>query len=126
MIANARAAGIYVTDQDRALAFYTGKLGFEVRTVESMGPEMGDARWIEVAPKGAETVFYLFTPPGLEDQIGGFSNIIFEADDFQATVDEMKAKGVEFTQEPSIRPWGPWAQFKDPDGNEFGLGQTHV
>lgn len=121
MITRARSVGIYVRDQQRALAFYTEKLGFEVRQDAPMGPEMGDARWIEVAPPGAETVFVLFTPPGLEGRIGGFSNIVFECDDVQATYADLTAKGVEFTQEPSRMPWGWWAQLRDPDGNEIGL-----
>ena len=128
MITKARSIGIYVTDQDRALEFYADKLGFEVHQDTPMG-EMGppgqeDKRWIEVAPKGSETVVILYTPPGMENRIGGFSNILWDTDDIQATYEDLKGKGVEFTQPPSQQPWGWWAQFKDPDGNEFGLGQS--
>ena len=121
MITKARTVGVYVSDQDRALDFYVDKLGFEKRTDEPMGPE---ARWIEVAPAGAETVLVLFTPPGQEDRIGTFSNVVFECDDIEATYRELRGRGVEFTEEPSEQPWGMWAQFKDVDGNEFGLVQT--
>jgi predicted enzyme related to lactoylglutathione lyase len=121
MITKARTVGVYVSDQDRALDFYVDKLGFEKRTDEPMGPE---ARWIEVAPAGAETVLVLFTPPGQEDRIGTFSNVVFECDDIEATYRELRGRGVEFTEEPSEQPWGMWAQFKDVDGNEFGLIQN--
>ncbi len=123
MITKAQSVGIYVTDQQRALAFYTEKLGFVKLQDEPMGSEMGSARWIVVAPPSAQTVFVLFTPPGLESRIGGFQNIIFDCDDIQATYQDLRARGVEFTQPPTRMFWGWWAQFRDPDGNEFGLGQ---
>lgn len=124
MIIRAKSVGIYVRDQQRALDFYTKKLGFHVYQDEPMGEEMGNARWIELAPKGAETRIILYTPPGMEGRIGGFQNVIFDTDDIKATFDELREAGVEFTQEPTQMPWGWWAQFKDPDGNEFGLGQS--
>jgi predicted enzyme related to lactoylglutathione lyase len=128
VITKARSVGIYVSDQDRALEFYRDKLGFEVHQDTPMG-EMGppgdeQKRWIEVSPKGAETLVILYTPPGMENRIGGFSNILWDTDDIQTTFEDLRAKGVEFTQEPSQQGWGWWAQFKDPDGNEFGLGQS--
>jgi predicted enzyme related to lactoylglutathione lyase len=125
MITKASTVGIYVTDQDRALAFYTEKLGFEKLQDEPMGDPMpAGARWLVVAPKGSETPFVLFTPTGLEDRIGGFSNIVWDCDDIHATHEDLKDKGVEFTQAPEQQSWGWWAQFKDPDGNEFGLHQS--
>jgi predicted enzyme related to lactoylglutathione lyase len=60
----------------------------------------------------------------MEGRVGGFSNIMFDTDDIQATFQELKAKGVEFTEDPSKQDWGWWAQFKDPDGNEFGVAQS--
>jgi predicted enzyme related to lactoylglutathione lyase len=128
MITRGRSVGIYVTDQDRALAFYRDALGFEVLQDTPMG-EMGppgheDKRWIAVAPKGADTIFILYTPPGMENRVGGFSNVVWDTDDIHATYETLKARGVEFTQEPTEQGWGSWAQFKDPDGNEFGLGQS--
>ena len=130
MITKAQYAGIYVTDQDRAVEFYRDKLGFEVVMDTPMGdlaPEgqAKDVRWITVAPPGAETAFTLYTPPGMEDRVGGFSNIVFDTDDIQKTFAELTERGVEFTMEPKMEGWGWWAQFKDPDGNEFGLGQAH-
>ncbi len=122
MITRAGTVGIYVSDQDRALDFYVDVLGLEKRLDEPMSPD--DARWIEVVPAGAETRLVLFTPPGQEDRIGTFSNVVLECDDLQATYEELRGRGVEFTEEPSQQPWGMWAQFKDVDGNEFGLIQA--
>jgi predicted enzyme related to lactoylglutathione lyase len=128
MITKGSAVNIYVTDQDRALAFYRDVLGFEVvmdTPMGDMGPEgHADMRWIAVKPAGAETQFILYTPPGMESRVGGFSNLMFEADDIQKTYEDLKGKGVEFTEEPAEQGWGWWAQFKDPDGNEFGLSQA--
>ena len=125
MITKANTIGIYVQDQDRALQFYTDKLGFEKLQDQPMGDPMPpDARWVVVAPKGAETPIVLFTPPGMEGRIGGFSNIVWDTDDIQATYEDLKDKGVEFTQAPFQQAWGWWAQFKDPDDNEFGLHQS--
>ncbi len=118
MITKASTVGIYVSDQDRALDFYVNKLGFEKLIDEPIG---SGARWIEVAPSGAQTHLVLFTPPGQEDRIGTFSNVVFACDDMKRTHGELTGYGVQFSQEPSVQPWGTWAQFKDPDGNEFGL-----
>lgn len=118
MITKASTVGIYVSDQDRALDFYVNKLGFEKLIDEPMG---SGARWIEVAPAGAQTHLVLFTPPGQEDRIGTFSNVVFACDDMKRTHAELSSRGVQFSQEPSEQPWGIWAQFKDPDGNEFGI-----
>ena len=128
MITKAQFAGIYVTDQDRALEFYRDKLGFDVvmdMPMGDMAPEgQSEVRWIVVAPPGAETSVTLYTPPGMENRVGGFSNIVFDTDDIQKTFAELTERGVEFTTEPKMEGWGWWAQFKDPDGNEFGLGQS--
>ncbi len=120
-ITRAGTVGVYVGDQSRALDFYVNKLGFEKRLDEPMGHE---ARWIEVAPTGAETRLVLFTPPGMEDRIGTFANVVFECDDIHATYEELRGRGVEFSEEPNERPWGMWAEFKDIDGNGFGLIQS--
>ena len=121
MIKAAATIGIYVSDQDRALDFYTNAFGFEKR----MDAPMGDgARWIEVAPRGAETRLVLFTPPGLENRIGTSREVVFACDDIRATFEELRARGVEFTEEPSEKPWGMWAELKDLDGNWFGLIQA--
>jgi lactoylglutathione lyase len=118
VITKASTVGIYVSNQDWALDFYTNKLGFEKLVDEPMG---GGVRWIEVVPRGAETHLVLFTPPGQEDHIGTFSNVVFSCEDIESTHEELRNRGVEFTEEPSEQPWGLWAQFKDQDDNEFGL-----
>jgi len=113
-------AGIPVHDQDRALAFYTQKLGFELRTDSPMG---AGQRWIELAVPGAETRVVLYTPQGHEDRVGTFFNGAFETDDLAATYEDLKARGVEFTQPPKGESWGSMAIFKDSEGNSFVLSQ---
>jgi len=120
MIKQVKFVGIPVKDQDRALAFYRDKLGFKVATDQPMGPGPGQ-RWIELRVGGAETRVVLFTPEGHEERVGSFFNGSFEADNVQKTYEELKAKGVEFTQEPKTEPWGTAALFKDSEGNQFVL-----
>ena len=124
MITHVDTIAVCVSDQRRARDFYVDKLGFELRRDVPFGPEGGGLRWIEVAPAGAKTVLALFTPPGLEDRIGTNSGIVFLCNDIRATTAEMKDRGVNFTQGPIPIPSGWWAQFEDPDGNQFGLSQT--
>ena len=71
-----------------------------------------------------ETRLVLFTPLSQEDRIGTFSKVILECDDIQATHEELRGRGGEFSEEPNERQWGIWAQFKDVDGNGFGLIQS--
>src|SRR2546428_6620531 len=99
MITKAMSVGIYVSDQDRALEFYRDKLGFEVHQDTPMGesgpPGHEEKRWIEVSPKGAETLVILYTPPGMEDRIGGLSNNMLGTGGIQATCQGIEAQGVE-------------------------------
>ena len=117
MIQQIKFASIAVADQQRALDFYTQKLGFKVLTDQEFGPGM---RWIELKIGNAETKLVLFSPPGKEP--GGFQNFVFQTDNVQKTYEELKAKGVEFTQEPKTESWGTSAMFKDSEGNIFLLG----
>lgn len=119
MITHVKLIGVNVSDQQRARDFFVEKLGFRVVADEPMGP---DARWIEVAPPDGQTHLGLWTPPGFENRIGTFSHIVFKCADVRATYEELRARGVEFTQEPTDQPGGVMAQFKDPDGNIFVLG----
>jgi lactoylglutathione lyase len=119
MIKSVKFVSVYVSDQDRALAFYTQKLGFTVVTDQPMGP---DARWIELKIPGAETGVVIVKPMMPDHRIGGFMNLSFVADDVQKTYDELSARGVEFIQPPKVEQWGTSAIFKDPDGNTFVLG----
>ena len=118
MIKAIKFVNVPVTDQDRALEFYTKKLGFRVITDS---PFNADRRWIELGIPRAETKLVLFTAPGQEKLIGSLMNVTFSADDVVATARELKARGVEFVQEPRKADWGTSAIFKDPDGNQFVL-----
>ena len=118
MISKIKFLGIPVANQDRALHFYTEKLGFEV---------VGDVpfdekqRWITLAIPGAETRVALFTPPGQEDRVGTLINMAFMAPDLQKTSEELIAKGVECVKPPTGQAWGSYALFKDSEGNTFCL-----
>lgn len=118
MIKGIKFASVPVRDQDRALEFYTQKLGFKIVTDQ---PFDDHQRWIELAIPKAETRLVLFTPTGHEDRIGGFSNVTFVADDVEATWQVLRSRGVEFVQEPQRADWGTAAIFKDGDGNQFVL-----
>ena len=111
--------GVPVRDQDRALSFWTEKMGLKVATDQAMGP---GRRWIELSIPGAETRLVLFTPDGQQDRIGTFFNGSFETADVEKAYEEMKARGVEFRSPPKKEPWGTSAIFFDPDGNQFVLG----
>jgi uncharacterized glyoxalase superfamily protein PhnB len=127
---------VWVADQDEALAFYTEKLGMEVRTDVTVA-EMGDFRWLTVAPPGQEDVaITLMAVPGppvmdeetrkqvLEVASKGFASAVFlTTDDIRSTFEELKAKGVEFTEEPQEYPYGIDSGFRDPTGNAFRLTQ---
>ncbi|HUS32280.1 MAG TPA: VOC family protein [Kofleriaceae bacterium] len=124
---------IYVTDQDRAKAFYTEKLGFEVRDDASMG----DFRWLTVGPKTQPDVcliLYAIKPgPWMKEEHASSLRTLVEAgaigggvlmtDDCKRDYDELKAKGVEFTREPKEMPYGLEAVFKDDSGNYYSLTQ---
>jgi len=118
MIKAIKFTSVPVSDQDRALAFYTEKLGFAVATDQPFGEQ----RWIELRIPGAQTRLVLFTPDGHEDRIGTFTSISFQADDVAATYAELTRRGVEFEGPPTAAEWGTFAIFKDPDGNSFVLG----
>lgn len=121
MIKQLKFVGIPVTDQERALRFYTEKLGFEIATDQSFD---GRQRWIELRIAHAPTRVVLFTPEGHEDRIGTRFNGAFACDDVGATWRQLSARGVEFTSGPQKQPWGEFAIFKDPDGNEFVLSSS--
>ena len=120
MIKGIKFASVPVTDQDRALSFYTEKLGFRILTDQ---PFDGNQRWIELQIPGAESGLVLFTPPGHQDRIGTFSAISFRCDDLQKTYEDLSARGVEFAAPPTKQPWGSFAIFKDPDGNQFVMSE---
>jgi predicted enzyme related to lactoylglutathione lyase len=133
-IANAQ---LWVHDQDEALAFYTEKLGFEVR-MDATLPELGDFRWLTVSPAGQPDVAIVLMaipgPPVMDEEVAnqvrslmatGFAGAVFlTTEDCQASYEELKARGVEFTEAPEERPYGIDAGFRDPSGNSFRLTQV--
>ncbi len=133
-IANAQ---VWVHDQDEALDFYTNKLGMEVRSDVTLA-EMGDFRWLTVAPPGQEDVAIVLMaipgPPVMDAETAeqvkslaakGFAGTVFlTTDDCRAAYDELKSRGVEFTETPEERPYGIDAGFRDPTGNAIRLTQV--
>lgn len=120
MITRIHSAPVIVSDQDKALEFYTGILGWETEIDQEMGDGM---RFITVKPKGAEAAIAL-NRPEMHDgaKPGSSSGISLIADDVQKTYEELSAKGVNFTMKPERMPWGDMgAHFEDPDGNGFFL-----
>ena len=117
MIRGVKFVTIPVTDQDRALAFYTAKLGFRVVTDQ---PFNAQQRWIELGIPGADTRIVLFCF-GDSRKPGGNRDLTFWSDDVEATAAELKARGVNFVMEPRREEWGTAAAFEDLDGNRFGL-----
>jgi lactoylglutathione lyase len=107
-----------VADQDAALAFYTEKLGFEVRGDSRFG-ENGEHRWLEVAPPGSRARLALNPPMG--NQPGG-SGIGVETPDVLAEHKRLSALGVDVDPEPMRTPGAPVLfMMRDPDGNHIAV-----
>ena len=124
-ITDITAVGVPVLDQDRALEFYVGTLGFEKRMDAPFGE---NSRWIEVVPPGATTAISLLLPSDVgksEGTLGGETGISLATHDIQATYEDLTSKGVTFTGPPQTMPWGMKATwFTDPDGNSFFLSEA--
>jgi predicted enzyme related to lactoylglutathione lyase len=134
-IANAQ---LWVHDQDEALDFYTKKLGWEVRNDVTVA-ELGNFRWLTVAPPNQDDfAVVLMAIPGapvldpetadqVRDLMGkGFAGTVFlTTDDCRASYEELKARGVEFTEAPEERPYGIDCGFRDPSGNAMRLTQVN-
>jgi uncharacterized glyoxalase superfamily protein PhnB len=135
-IANAQ---LWVHDQDEALAFYTEKVGMEVRADVTLA-EMGDFRWLTVGPPGQEDVsIVLMAIPGapvMDDESAeqlrtvmakGFAGTVFlTTEDCQASYEELKGRGVEFSEAPEERPYGIDSGFRDPSGNSIRLTEVRL
>ena len=133
-IANAQ---LWVHDQDEALAFWTQKVGMEVRNDVTL-PELGDFRWLTVGPPGQEDfAIVLMAIPGppvfdpeTTEQVktlmakGAAGTVFLTTDDCRASYDELKARGVEFIEEPEERAYGIDAGLRDPSGNHLRLTQV--
>lgn len=133
MITKQSHSTLYVTDQDRAKAFYTEKLGFEVRDDAKMGP----FRWLTVGPKTQpdhNIILYGIIPgPWMTEEnaamlkklveAGAIGGGVLECDDIRKEYETLKARGVEFKSEPKEMPYGIEAVFRDDSGNFWSLGQ---
>jgi uncharacterized glyoxalase superfamily protein PhnB len=131
-------AQLWVHDQEEALAFYTEKLGFEIRADVTM-PELGSFRWLTVGPVGQPDVAIVLMavpgPPVMDQETAeqvrtlmakGFAGTVFlTTDDCRASYEELKARGVEFVEEPEERPYGIDTGFRDPSGNHLRLAQVY-
>jgi uncharacterized glyoxalase superfamily protein PhnB len=131
------SAHLWVHDQDEALAFYTQKLGWEVRADVTL-PELGNFRWLTVGPAEqpdmAVALMAIPGPPVMDtdtaDQVRqlmskGFAGTVFlTTDDCQRSYDELKSRGVEFTEPPEERPYGVDSGFRDPSGNSIRLTEV--
>jgi uncharacterized glyoxalase superfamily protein PhnB len=130
-------AQLWVHDQDEALAFYTGKLGMEVRADVTLA-EMGNFRWLTVGPPGQPDIAIVLMAipgqpvmdPATADEVKslmakGFAGTIFlTTDDVYADYEQLSKRGVEFTEAPEERPYGIDSGFRDPSGNSFRLTQV--
>jgi len=128
------SAQLWVHDQDEALEFYTKKVGMETRSDVTV-PELGNFRWLTVGPAGqddvAVTLMAIPGPPVMDEQTAkevralmakGFAGTIFlVTDDCRAAYEEMRGRGVEFTEAPEERPYGIDCGFRDPSGNSLRL-----
>jgi lactoylglutathione lyase len=118
-IERVRALTIWVNDVDAAVDFYVDKLGLE-KTADRRYGEKG--RWVTVAPAGSDGPQISLSPAGYGGEPGGFTGFVLETSDVQATVDELKARGVSFTSEVRTNSVGAtMCDFEDPDGNGFRL-----
>ena len=127
---------VWVDDQDEALAFYTEKLGLELREDVTV-PEMGNFRWLSVGVPGQPDVAIVLMavpgPPVFDEETreqvksllakGASGGLFFATDDVQRAYEELKSRGVEFQQEPTEQPYGIDAGFRDPSGNSARMVQ---
>ena len=124
LIRKIATAAVYVEDQRKAVEFWTKQVGFRVHREKPMGPQMS---WVEVGPPDAESCLVIYPKSMMEDWADRKPSIVFECEDIQKTFVGMRDRGVRFTQEPKALPWGPFAIFRDDEGNSYGLREaTHV
>ena len=130
-------AQLWVHDQDEALAFWTEKVGMEVRQDVTL-PEMGNFRWLTIGPPDQDDMSIVLMaipgPPVMDAESGeqvrtlmakGFAGTVFlSTDDCRADYEELSARGVEFTEPPEERPYGIDSGFRDPSGNSIRLTQV--
>ena len=133
-VANAQ---LWVHDQDEALAFYTQKVGFELRSDVTVA-ELGNFRWLTVGPAGqpdfAIVLMAIPGPPVMDAETAeqvrtlmakGFAGTVFlTTEDLYASYEDLKSRGVEFSEQPEERPYGIDSGFRDPSGNSIRLTQV--
>jgi predicted enzyme related to lactoylglutathione lyase len=131
------SAQLWVHDQDEALAFYTQRVGLEVRNDVTIA-ELGDFRWLTVGPAGQPDVAIVLMaipgPPVFDSETaeqvrtlmatGAAGTIFLATDDCHASYEELKGRGVEFVDAPEERPYGIDSSFRDPSGNHIRLTQV--
>ena len=136
MLKNLTTVNVWVHDQDEALAFYTEKLGMELRDDVTVA-EMGNFRWLTVGVPGQPDVSLVLMsvpgPPVFDEETraqitalmakGAAGGLFFSTDDCRKSYEELKAKGVEFQQEPTEQPYGIDAGLRDPSGNSMRMVQ---
>ena len=124
MIDRVGNVSLFVSDQDRAKEFYTKMLGFELRQDAPLYPG-ASSRWVSVAPPGAQTEVVLYLPDEnwehYKQVVGKSQALTFNVTDMNALHADLKAKGVKFTQEPDMQPWGNYAMIEDSEGNQLIL-----
>jgi predicted enzyme related to lactoylglutathione lyase len=130
---------LWVRDQEEARAFYTEKLGWDVRADYTL-PELGDFRWLTVGPSSQPDISVVLMaipgPPVFEpeaaDQLrglmgkGAVGTLFLTTDDCHAAYQELKGRGVEFVEEPEERPYGIDSSFRDPSGNSIRVTQPRT
>lgn len=120
------AVSLVVPDYDAAIAFYVGKLGFELQEDTDLG---NDKRWVMVAPPGGQTSLLLARASGndqeaaIGNQTGGRVGFFLMSDDFASDYARMRDAGVSFEEEPRHEPYGSVAVWRDPFGNRWDLLQ---
>jgi catechol 2,3-dioxygenase-like lactoylglutathione lyase family enzyme len=136
MLKQLTTVGVWVHDQDEAVAFYTEKLGLELRDDVTV-PEMGNFRWVTVGVAGQPDVSISLLavpgPPVFDEETkaqiealvakGATGGLFFSTDDVQGTFEELKSRNVEFLQEPTEQAYGVDAGFRDPSGNQMRVAQ---
>ena len=118
MITHIGTAGVYVEDQERALRFWIDQAGFEERRRMPMGNGLFG---LEVVPRGSQSALVLYPKTLMSNWSEMKPSIVFQCTDIDAIYAQLKKNGVMFAKELAQMPWGKFASFLDPDGNEFGI-----
>jgi predicted enzyme related to lactoylglutathione lyase len=116
MLKRIKFIAVPALDQSRALDFYSKKLGFKIFTDQAMGED----RWIELQIPGAETLLVLLKAKNPGN--GNTPALVLVADNVKGTYEELKGRGIEFTEPPTKAPWGEHATFRDSEGSLVMIG----